>query len=119
MKIIKIVDDHITNSSSAGAVIIIAVKKGKDLKKLFKQAGIPEASTSYFAEDKRNLEDYVKKFSHLNHDYNFLGADITFSEYGDENAEYPEDEKAYHKIDSNIGKISKNNLRILYTEIYP
>ena len=42
MKILKIFDGFITNSSTDSATILLAVKKGKELKKLIKELELPE-----------------------------------------------------------------------------
>ena len=51
MRIIKIIDNFVSNSSSAGTTILLAVKKGKNFSSLMRSLGIPESEIKDYVED--------------------------------------------------------------------
>ena len=94
MKILKIIDGFVTNSSSDSATIIIALRKGKDIKDIVKSIGIPRHLPDDFydfTEDLEYIEDYEIEKDHLTDEYNILINSILTWE-SDEGYEIPPEE---------------------------
>ncbi len=87
MKIIKITDGFITNSSSFSGTMLIAVKKGRDLKTLLGRIGIPANYSDRFEEIED--EDYYEdiEFDDLTDEYEILEASAVLAAYGDDTAD--------------------------------
>ncbi|TKJ18693.1 MAG: hypothetical protein CEE43_17420 [Promethearchaeota archaeon Loki_b32] len=79
MRIIRIMDGFVTNSSSDSATIIIALRKGRDLVEAMKKIGVPSDLPENFYNFTDNLEyieDYEIEIDHLTDEYDILINDI-------------------------------------------
>lgn len=72
MRIIKISDGFVTNSSTASGVMLVAVRKGKDLKRLIEKLGIPDEFSDRFEDPNDN---YVET-DDLEDEYDILEASV-------------------------------------------
>ncbi len=86
MRIIKITEGFVTNSSAYSGVILVAVRKGKDLKSLLPRIGIP---SKYF--DRFGGIEYEESYSEIEFDdltdeYDILEASALIAAYGDDEA---------------------------------
>lgn len=100
MRILKIIDGFITNSSTQSTTILFAVKKGVELDEIFHKIGkqrYPEVFY-WFSQNKNELEEFAKihcaNFAYLDKDYE-LWINIIPDFYDDRN-KYTEEE--YDKI---------------------
>ena len=83
MKILKITDGFVTNSSSYSGVILIAVRKGTDLGNLLEQIGIPPIFSERF-EGIRYDDQYEDiEFDDMTDLYDILEAWVLLAAYGD------------------------------------
>lgn len=94
MRILKIIDGFVTNSSSDSAAILIALRKGKSLKEVMKNVGIPahlpEEFYGFNQEDIDNItEDYEIEVDHLTDEYDIMMNYITTISWGDDDYEMP------------------------------
>lgn len=84
MRILKISDGFITNSSSDNMVIVIAVRKSKDLfkelKKICEKLAIPKEFIPEFYD---GVEDYEGEVDHLRDEYYFYNSSPTTYISGD------------------------------------
>jgi hypothetical protein len=116
LKIIKITDGFVTNSSSFSGVMLIAVKKGKDLKTLLPMIGIPAKFHERFYEVKyeEDYDDLKVEYDDLTDEYYVLEASALLAAYGDEalNGAPPEGEKNPLRwfIEKNDQTVSRKNL---------
>ena len=88
MRIIKITDGFVTNSSSYSGVMLVALKKGKNLKDLLPKIGISQKFFGRFGEIKYS-EDYERnkiEFDDLTDEYDILEAWALLAAYGDDEA---------------------------------
>lgn len=97
MKILKITEGFVTNSSSDSAAIIIAVRKDKSLKEIMKKVGIPihlpEDFYDFSQEDIDDVvEDYELEVDHLTDEYDIMMNYITTVSWGDDDYEMPSNE---------------------------
>ncbi len=95
MKILKIIDDFVTNSSSDSATILIALRKGKELKEIVKKLGIPihlPKDFYDFSEDVDYIEDCEIEVDHLTDEYYILVNSFCTASWGDDNYEMPGEE---------------------------
>ncbi|MBD3211609.1 MAG: hypothetical protein GF311_03295 [Candidatus Lokiarchaeota archaeon] len=83
MRIIKVINGFVTNSSSSSAPVILAVREGKDLNELFSEYGIPEHFANYFYQDNGTPERYKIEAADLEKDYNFYYASICVTDWGE------------------------------------
>ncbi len=88
MKIIKITDGFVTNSSSFSGTMLIAVKKGKDLKSLLSRIGIPAKFLDRFGkiEYEEDYSDSGIEYDDLTDEYDILEASALLACYGDDEA---------------------------------
>lgn len=90
MKILKIIADFVTNSSSAGTSILLAVKKGKDFSSLMSRLGIPKNEIKYFTHDLNIIQKWIKglsrsvEYNDLLNEYNIKMGNFTTDKWGDE-----------------------------------
>ena len=70
-------------SSSSSAPVLLAVKKGKDIKELFVEYGIPEGFAGYFHVDADAPKDNKIEAEDLKDDYDFYFAYITMTDWGE------------------------------------
>lgn len=94
MKIIKITDGFVTNSSSDSAAILIALRKGKSLKEIMKNIGIPTHLPEEFYDFSQKdigdiTEDYEIEVDHLTDEYDIMMNYITTISWGDDDYEMP------------------------------
>ena len=95
MKIFKIIDGFVTNSSSDSAAIIIALRKGKSLEQIMKKVGMPvhlPKDFYDFNEDIEYIEDYDIEIDHLTDEYNIMMNYICTASWGDDYYQMPEKE---------------------------
>lgn len=97
MKIIKITEGFVTNSSSDSAAIIIAVRKDKSLKEIMKKVGIPSHLPEGFYDfDQEDIDDYIEdcemEVDHLTDEYDIMKNYITTMSWGDDDYEMPSNE---------------------------
>lgn len=88
MKIIKLTEGFVTNSSSYSGSMLIAIKKGKDLKSLLKRIGIPAEYAERFGEIEYE-DDYSRsgiEYDDLKDEYELLEASALLAAYGDDEA---------------------------------
>lgn len=88
MKIIKITEGFVTNSSSYSGAMLVAVKKGKDLKPLLTRIGIPASFSDRFGNIQYE-EDYGYsgiEYDDLTDEYDLLEASALLAAYGDDEA---------------------------------
>ncbi len=85
MRILKIVDAFITNSSSDFMVIVVAIRKTKDLllelENVCTKLGI---SNKYIPEFDEGLESFYGEVDHLIDEYDFYFSEPTTYSWGDE-----------------------------------
>ena len=88
MKILKITEGFVTNSSSYSGSMLIAVKKGKDFKDLLQRIGIPEKYSDRFGEIeyKEDYSDSGVEYDDLIDEYDLLEASALLAAYGDDEA---------------------------------
>lgn len=88
MKIIKITESFVTNSSSYSGSMLIAVKKGKDLKGLLQRIGIPEKFSDRFGkiEYEEDYSDSGIEYDDLIDEYDLLEVSALLAAYGDDEA---------------------------------
>jgi len=124
MKIIKINDGFVTNSSTDSALIIIALRKGKDLKEIMRKIGIPDNLPEEFydfTEDSELLMDIIEdeqlEIDHLTDEYDILLNDIlTFdSQYPHwrENDYEDDDQEDYNEEDFHMPYEQLRSLNIM------
>ncbi len=94
MRILKIIDGFVTNSSSDSAAILIALRKDKSLKEVMKDVGIPshlpEEFYDFNQEDIDDItEDYEIEVDHLTDEYDIMMNYITTLSWGDNDYEMP------------------------------
>ena len=91
MRILKIIDGFVTNSSSSGVVIILALQKGKNMKDFIKKIGIPKNLPNHifmFQDLLENDEGYFEgvyqhiEVDHLTDEYDILIYRITVEQTG-------------------------------------
>lgn len=98
MKILKILDGFVTNSSSDSATILIALRKGHDFKKIIDEIGLKDIPASFMGFFKVNDEEEIKKIGefvevdHLLDEYDLLENTIPTQSWGDEEYEIPIEE---------------------------
>ncbi len=95
MRILKIIDGFVTNSSSDSAAIIIALRKGKSLEDIIKKIGVPVHLPKDFYNFEPNLEyieDYEIEIDHLTDEYDILINYICTASWGDDYYQIPEEE---------------------------
>ena len=126
MRILKIANGFITNSSSMGADVIIAVKKGQNLKKIFKKLGIHKYVSNCFKEHpeifekiKANRESKHKfeifKINHLIEEYDFLYASFLLGTYGDDSLEVDDDDQfEYDDFNDKTRNLDCEDLIVIY-----
>lgn len=120
MKIIKIVDGFVTNSSSDSATIIIALRKGKDLKKIMKEIGIPAhlpLDFDGFTDDA--VEEYIEEnnleVDHLTDEYDVLVTNVGIECWGDTIYQIPKEEfDAMMEMLSRMERKGGENLKLLH-----
>lgn len=88
MKIIKITEGFVTNSSSYSGVMLIGVKKGKELRMLLPKIGIPAKFHDRFGEIEyeEDYEDSGIEYDDLTDEYEILEASALLAAYGDDEA---------------------------------
>lgn len=82
LKIIKITEGFVTNSSSYSGYAVIAARKGKDIKSLLKKIDLGDFISRF-----KSLEhpDYFNiEYDDLLDDYNILEASVLLAAYGDD-----------------------------------
>ena len=90
MRIIKIIDGFISNSSSSGVIIIIALKKGESFKETLRYYDVPFSESeihSYFGEVNDNevdhyIYDHGVEIEHLTDEFDILYAGIEYYKDG-------------------------------------
>lgn len=97
MKILKITEGFVTNSSSDSAAIIIAVRKDKSLKEIMKKIGIPtHLPEDFYDFDQEDIDDYIEEsdmeVDHLTDEYDIMKNYITTISWGDDDYEMPSNE---------------------------
>ncbi len=92
MKILKIIDGHITNSSTISTTVIVALKKGKSLSEMLEKIGLSSEFTSRFDEYgsyDEELDRWIDKgyidsnIFDLKDTYEVLQAEIITDGFGD------------------------------------
>lgn len=86
MKIIRIIDNFVSNSSSAGTTILLAVKKGKDFSSLMRSLGIPDSEIEDYIKDLDEIHEYFKdvEYDDLLDEYDLKMGNFTVASWGDE-----------------------------------
>ncbi len=90
MRILKIADGFITNSSSANALVILALRKGKELAAMLEKLGIPGMDAYRFDDSDDIISDLIedneidKCVKDLMQDYDLLASFICIGAYGDD-----------------------------------
>jgi len=107
MRIIKITDGFLTNSSSYNGTMVLATRKDKDLKDILPKLGIPSSESYFF---KKYKDEYDIKIDDLTDEYNLFEVSRVISAYGDDYDEEAEDEK--DELKDYILKIEYNRKRI-------
>ena len=126
MKILKLIDGFITNSSSSGVIIIIALQKGKSFKEIINKLGKPahlpsdffyfeDYLTSDYFEDDEDLE-----LDHLTDEYDILYESITFEESGGDYYSMPEAQiNAFHELLNKLKSYSGKEIILLSEDYWP
>lgn len=118
MKILKIIDGFITNSSSSSATILIALRKGKDLKEIAKKVGmytqLPESFYD-FTEKLGDIKDWDIEVDHLTDEYDLMINYILTYSFGDSNYKMPQRElKALKQLGYKLEKKGIDDVIVLY-----
>ena len=126
MRILKIVDGFITNSSSSGVVIILALQKGKSLREVIKKIGSPTNLPRYFYDFENFLkseyfEDYEDlEVEHLMDEYDILVNTFTYESGNGEYYAIPEKEmKALNEILNKIYLYKGKDIIFLSEKSWP
>jgi len=87
MKILKIMDSFVTNSSSVSSAVILGLKKGKNFKEMLRKIGLEEFDFRFEKAKKEDLEDY--QLSEINYDewikeFDLYIVHICIGAYGDD-----------------------------------
>ena len=87
LRILKILEGFVTNSSSASATILLAARKGKNLGDLFNQIGFSRDWTKEFLNDMEEIEDWFRdslEFDDLLDEYDLYLMNFCTASWGDE-----------------------------------
>ncbi len=82
MRIIKITEGFVTNSSSYSGYCVIAARKGRDIKILLGKIGLGEFVSRFSSLE--DPEDYEIEFDDLIDEYEILEASALLAAYGDD-----------------------------------
>ena len=61
MRILKIIDGYVTNSSSSGVTIVVALKKGKKLGDILEKIGLSSEFAYRFDEDNFTIDEELTR----------------------------------------------------------
>lgn len=100
MRILKLINGFVTNSSSSSAPVILAGKKGKKLEDLFNELGISSGLTYHFRKDEGVINRYKLEVNDLKESYEFYIAYICLYDWGD--GDLWEDEDGWDPSDGPI-----------------
>lgn len=100
MRILKLINGFVTNSSSSSAPVILAGKKGKKLEDLFNELGISSGLTYHFRKDEGVINRYKLEVNDLKESYEFYIAYICLYDWGD--GDLWEDEEGWDPSDGPI-----------------
>ena len=126
MRILKITDGFVTNSSSANALVIIAYKKDKDLAELLEKIGIPGYQSRWLENDREWIQESlieegmsIDQIEKYRKDYELLLYCPAIEVYGD--CEVDETELRYRLYDDMHGvrmprKLVGDDLILLLSE---